>query len=162
MNVSYIIPTLGRDTLGRAVSSIISQDKNANLIIEGNGNSAGQNRNDALNKVPSTCNWIIFLDDDDYFDEGFYSELNNEFDIIVFRMNQGGEIKPTPNNDEIKFGTVGINFGIKKQLYDILKTKFDDSHAEDWRFIQSYLSLNPNIKVTEKVYYNAPIIAHLQ
>lgn len=162
MKVSYIIPTIGRNTLGRSVKSILLDDTNSHIIIEGNGNSAGKNRNMALQRVPYDTNWIVFLDDDDYFTPGFYNEIDNDYDFIVFRMNQGGEIKPNEGSEEVRFGTVGINFGIKKQLYDILKVEFDNKHAEDWRFIEKYLSLNPNIKVTEKVYYNAPVIAHLQ
>lgn len=98
MNNCYIIPTIGRESIHRAIKSIVAEDKSATIIIENRGNSAGQNRNMALRRVPNNIEWIMFLDDDDYLLPGFKSEIDNDYDIIVFTMNRKGKIIPVPKN----------------------------------------------------------------
>lgn len=111
--ITFIIPSIGRDTLNRTINSLLNQNiedwyaiivfdgiksnlhdlcDNRIQIIEiekcGNGiNSSGLVRNEGIKYVKT--NWIAFLDDDDtiahdYIDK-FYEELNNNiiYDIDV-------------------------------------------------------------------------------
>lgn len=160
--MNYIIPTLNRSSLKRAVNSILKNDTNANIIINSSENSASSNRNEALKRIDIGLKWIIFLDDDDYLSDGYLSELDCDADIVVFRMDQGGRIIPHPQRNELVGGNVGINFAITTEFYQKLQLEFDDlGHGEDFRFLQKYLELNPKVKITDQTYYNAPTSAHL-
>lgn len=155
MKVNYIIPTLGRETITRTIESIINEDLNANILVRSVG-TASQNRNKALKEMPNS-DWVGFIDDDDFYSSGYLSELDNEFDIVVVRMNQYGGFIPRYENESLVYGNVGINFFIKTDFYNKNFFLFDDlGHGEDWRFIEQHLKFNPKIKVTKDVYYNAP------
>ena len=81
MKIDYIIPTLYRDTLDRAVASIKQEATDHNILICGeikDGRGVG-NRNDGLNKIRIDSDWIIFLDDDDYLMIGSYQTTNYYF-----------------------------------------------------------------------------------
>jgi len=156
---TYIIPTIGRKSLERTVDSIKSEDFNAEILICKNG-TAGENRNKGLELAIG--DWIFFIDDDDYYSAGYLNEIDDEFDIVVFRMSQQGKIIPSYENENLVFGNVGINFAIKKSFYDKLKIKFNHTgFGEDWAFLKQYLALNPKIKITKDIYYNAPVANHI-
>lgn len=156
---TYIIPTIGRASLKKTIDSIKAEDPTAEILIK-SGGSAGENRNNGL--VAAKGDWIFFIDDDDYYSPGYLREVDNDLDIVVFRMNQQGKIIPSYENENLVGGNVGINFAIKKTFYNKLNIKFDISgFAEDWRFLKKFLDLKPNVKITEKVYYNAPISNHM-
>jgi glycosyltransferase involved in cell wall biosynthesis len=113
--VTFIIPTIGRDTLTRTIESLEKQtNENWKAIIifdacspnielnsekiqiiqiekKGEGsNSAGNVRNEGIKLA--TTEWIAFVDDDDTiasnYVETFYNEIQefNNMDIIIFRM----------------------------------------------------------------------------
>lgn len=156
---SYIIPSIGRKSIERTINSIKSEDDSAEIIIC-RGGTAGENRNKGLEMAKG--DWIFFIDDDDYYLTGYLNEINEDHDIVVFRMNQHGKIIPSYENESLRFGNVGINFAIKKSFYDKLSVKFNHkSFGEDWMFLKQYLELKPKIKITDKVYYNAPIANHI-
>ena len=63
MKIDYIIPTLFRDTLDRAVNSINREGTDSKILICGeikDGRGCG-NRNNGLNKVRIDSDWIIFF-----------------------------------------------------------------------------------------------------
>ena len=98
------------------------------------------------------------MDDDDFYSKSYLNELDNEFDIIVVRMNQYGRFIPSYENESLCYGNVGINFFIKMDFYIKNNILFDNlGHGEDWRFIEQHLKYNPKIKVTKDVFYNAPL-----
>ena len=113
--VTFIIPSIGRSTLGRALESLDNQsDKDFAAIIVLDGcecpesfdypwlsimklpkrlgvrNHAGEVRNHAIQKA--TSEWIAFLDDDDTASPNYVSYLKEELkmnpgaDVVVFRM----------------------------------------------------------------------------
>ena len=113
--VTFIIPTIGRDTLTRTIESLEKQtNENWKAIIifdgcsptielnsekiqiiqiekKGEGlNSAGNVRNEGIKLA--TTEWIAFVDDDDTiasnYVETFYNEIQefNNMDVIIFRM----------------------------------------------------------------------------
>lgn len=170
--VVTIIPTIGRDTLERAVLSVIyngDYDKHIYIpIIENNG-TAAQNRNNGLKKAELlNPQWITFLDDDDYYEAGWESKLqagdfnngkwdNNYYDIIIFRMRQGEAIIPDETN-ELRFGNVGINFALNMNRikWEDLPKFDNDGEGEDWRFLEQLLEKYPKVKITNEIYYVAP------
>lgn len=70
-------------------------------------------------------------------------------------MKQGERIIPRIENENIIMGNVGINFAIKSTFYKKLNAQFINRFAEDWFFLEQYLKLNPKVKITDKIYYNA-------
>jgi hypothetical protein len=175
MNITYIIPTVGRSSISNTIQSILNEDKTARIIIQ-RGGTAGKNRNlvmmmeiisNELNIIQS--DFISFIDDDDFYNEGYLKQIDNEYDLIVMRMNQNGSI--IPKEDNILYeSNIGINFAIKT---DFLKKicmndgkfdteyLFDNQPAEDWRFLEKILKHNPKIKITDDVYYTCSQVNHI-
>lgn len=94
---SIVVPTLGRDTLGRALASIVSEIRPGDeILVECSnendvGNSARQRGIDA-----ATSSHILFCDDDDVFLPGaldvmrqFAAERPNAIGIFRRRFNAG-------------------------------------------------------------------------
>lgn len=100
--------------------------------------------------------WVVFLDDDDYFCKPFLHELDPKYDIVVLRMRQSGRVIPDYTN-ELRYENVGINIAVKNSF---LTT--DDKFAktmkggEDWKFFEGLLMRNPKVYVTDEIYYRAP------
>jgi glycosyltransferase involved in cell wall biosynthesis len=162
MKIDYIIPTLYRPTLARTIASIQREMVSDNLLICGIKDCAGDNRNEGLKKVKDS-DWIVFVDDDDYLITGHSKELDENFDIVVLRMKQGENIIPSRENNVLSAGNMGINFAIKTSFYNENKVLFDNKgHEEDWRFFVKMGDKTDKIKVTDKVYYVAPLIQHLK
>ena len=168
MKIDYIIPTLNRPSLQRTIQSIKEEETKysikANILICDTENCAAKNRNKSLEKVKDS-DWILFVDDDDYLAHGHSLELDNNFDIVILTMEQEGKIKPDQkliqNNTCIFQGNVGINFAIKTSFYLKYEYAFDNlGIGEDWRFLWRYLAYTKKIKITDKVYYHAPLSDH--
>jgi glycosyltransferase involved in cell wall biosynthesis len=166
MKIDYIIPTLYRDTLDRAIESIKKEKTDHNILIFGevkDGRGVG-NRNKGLEKI-NDSEWIIFLDDDDYLKEGFSKQLNNDFDIIILRMSQDAanpfyppKIIPRIGDNNIRRGNIGCNFAIKTSFYLKHKWMFDVSaDSPDWSFMEIAMQHTTKINITEDVYYVAPM-----
>lgn len=175
-HITYIIPTLNRESLTGSIKSILNQDPFAKIIIK-QGNSAGINRNAGLLSEVlhswigfDSSNWIVFLDDDDILREGYLRELEDDYDIVVLKMLQNGTV--IPRNNQLVAGNVGINFAIRTEyLRDIVvkDSTIDTSylfdslgHAEDWRFLSKILQHGPRVKITDKVYYECTEVNHLK
>lgn len=174
--VTYIIPTVNRKSIVKSISSILSQDPLARIIIQ-QGGTAGENRNKGIlseiianNVLGDHSEWISFLDDDDFYREGYLDELDSSYDVVVFRMLQNGVIIPKGNL--LYAGNVGINFAIKTSFLssimivdEVLDSNylFDSlGHAEDWRFLEKILTHSPNIKITDNIYYECSQVNHLR
>tara|TARA_R100000231_G_scaffold33800_1_gene29676 strand:+ start:3179 stop:4423 length:1245 start_codon:yes stop_codon:yes gene_type:complete len=165
MKIDFIIPTLFRDTLKKSKKSIIDENlgsENTNIFINGSGSSAGENRNFGLQRVKNS-DWIVFLDDDDYLVQGFSKQLDSNFDIVVLRMLQENKYIPSKESkvSDLVLGNVGINFAIKTSFYLKNKIFFDhEGLGEDFRFLQKLINKTNKIKITENVFYIAPVSQH--
>jgi hypothetical protein len=156
--VVTIIPTIGRDTLERAIDSITRESYAYSLIpLPVIGGTAGENRNKGL----QICEiikpyWITFLDDDDYYDWDWTWEIDDDYDIVIFRMKQGEAIIPDAT-DELRFSNVGINFALNMSRikWEDLPGFDSDGEGEDWRFLEQLLEKYPKVKITKDIYYVA-------
>ena len=157
--VVTIIPTIGRETLERAIDSITRESCAYSLIpLPVIGGTAGENRNKGL----QICEiikpyWITFLDDDDYYNWDWIDELwDSEDDIVIFRMKQNEAIIPN-ETDELRFGNVGINFALNMNRikWEDLPKFDNDGEGEDWRFLEQLLEKYPKVKITKDIYYVA-------
>jgi len=166
MKIDFIIPTLFRDTLDRAVNSIKKENIDHNILIHGDvkdGRGCG-NRNEGLKKVIDS-DWIIFLDDDDYLNEGFSKQLDNNYDVVVLRMSQDAsnpfyppKVIPRTEDSRLYSGNVGCNFAIKTSLYLKHKWLFSvTAKNPDWDFLARVLEVTNKTKVTDEIYYVAPM-----
>jgi len=168
MKIDYIIPTINRPSLKKTIASIKDENIDHNILICDSQKSAGENRNKCLKEVKNS-DWIIFVDDDDYLKKGHSLELDDNFNIVILKMDQEGKILPDINkkgygrysNTCLFKGNVGINFAIKTSFYLKYKYKFDtDGLAEDWRFLEMFIQKTNKIKITDQVYYIAPSSEH--
>lgn len=177
--ITFIVPSINRESLIRTVQSLIDQT-NPNweciIIYDGvdgqsfddpriktikidkiGGNSphhgmSGLVRNEGL----KLCNteWIGFLDDDDTLHSEYVDKLfskYSEHDFVIWRM-----ISPLgvvlPINNKISFGNVGISISYKNKFENLL---FDTNRdGEDYDFIKKLLSLSDNYTITSEIYYN--------
>lgn len=153
--VVTIIPTIGRDTLERAVISVTNN--RACAIIQ-QGGTAAENRNKGIEEAERIkAQWITFLDDDDYYNAGWNFQLDSNYDIVIFRMRQGEVIVPDKTN-QLRFGNVGINFALNMNRikWEDLPKFDNDGEGEDWRFLEQLLEKYPKVKITKDIYYVAP------
>lgn len=159
--VVTIIPTIGRDTIKRAIDSVAlcsTYDNWVTFPIIETGGTAGKNRNNGLKKAELIkFDWITFLDDDDYYNAGWDFQLDNNYDIVIFRMRQGEAIIPDAT-DELRFGNVGINFALNMNRikWEDLPKFDNDGEGEDWRFLEQLLQKYNKVKITKEIYYVAP------
>jgi glycosyltransferase involved in cell wall biosynthesis len=152
--VVTIIPTIRRETLKRAIKSVVAEGA---LPLVASGGTAGENRNKALMRAKNVgASWITYLDDDDYYNPGWLAQLDPEYDIIVLRMYQAGSIIPD-ETDEVRFCNVGINFALNMERIAWLDIPHFDSNGvgEDWRFLEKILRKYPKVHITNQIYYVA-------
>jgi len=179
--ITFIIPTIGRKTLKNTLISLQNQtienwkaiiifdgcNQNINNIDErikivccnklgSNINNAGLVRNYGI-EIADT-KWIAFLDDDDVIDENylekFYEELklNNDIDVLIFRMNLCGKVIPNLNIDNFYINDVGISFVAKKQIFDS-EIKFVADCAEDFLLLNQIRKKNYKMIISPYVMY---------
>ena len=145
--ITFIIPSIGRETLKDTIESLEKQTNSGwNAIIAFDGcsptfetqdpririiqteeklgkdiNSAGLVRNAAIRYVETE--WIAFVDDDDTlahnYVETFYQESATEpaVDVIIFRMTHYGGIVPNLSTDDFYMGSVGISFAMRLHIF---------------------------------------------
>jgi glycosyltransferase involved in cell wall biosynthesis len=176
--ITFIIPSINRDTLGRSIDSLIRQT-NPNweciVIFDGvdgvefdderikiirskklGGNSpyhgiSGLVRNVGLDLV--NTEWVGFLDDDDTLDTSYVDTLfekYNNYDFVIWRMiYPDGRVLPQGNS--IQFGNVGISYCYRNKFENL---RFDNNRdGEDFDFLLKLKTLTNNYIVTPEVMY---------
>ena len=97
-SISFIIPTIGRDSLGKTLRSIKRQPQDE-ILVEVDLPKTGRWGNDQRNRamVRAKCEWLCFCDDDDIFVPG-----HREMQEQAIRENPGKPIlfqMQYPNGD---------------------------------------------------------------
>ena len=180
-NITFIIPTIGRESLKNSIqclkdqtvqtwnaiiifdglqSNIIEDDYRIKVVeIEKTGcdyNSAGNVRNYGMTLVETE--WIAFLDDDDtissdYIETFYYEiELYPYIDTLIFRMKLNDRYVPDLNTNNFYICDVGISFIIKKQIF-LDGIKFSPSGAEDFYYLDNIRRNNYIIMISPYVKY---------
>lgn len=180
VNVTFIIPTVGRSTLEKTIRSLQQQTcinwfaiiifDNVIPAIENNdprilfiicnklgecSNYAGRVRNYGMNFVKTQ--WIAFLDDDDSISpnyvEKFHEEIvNYSTDVIIFRMHFDSDILPDIDTNDFYKCKVGISFAIRKKIVDS-GLIFSPSKYEDYEYLSLIKSNNYTIMISPYVLY---------
>jgi len=159
--LTFIIPTIGRETLSLTLQSLKNQtitNWKAIVIFDGieptisetdpritiikthiklgqGYNSAGLVRNYGIKFV--NTEWVAFVDDDDSitpnYMESFLSELWLDPDVIIFRMTLDDRVCPSIDSTNFFIKDVGISFAVKTEL--VSKFIFIPSIEEDFEFL---------------------------
>jgi glycosyltransferase involved in cell wall biosynthesis len=164
--ITFIIPTIGRNTLVDTINSLLYQTNNlwkAIIIFDGiepiyetnddriqilqceklgqGVNRAGLVRNYGMTFVDTE--WVGFVDDDDTLSSNYVEHLLNETikydtDIIIFRMfnQENNIILPNLETDHFYEAQVGISFAIKKKVFDE-GCQFIASGTEDFSYLEN-------------------------
>jgi glycosyltransferase involved in cell wall biosynthesis len=180
--VTFIIPTIGRETLSKTLDSLINQTNSkwkaiivfdgipSNIensdsrirIIEsqklGEGhNSAGLVRNYGINFADTE--WVAFVDDDDSLSHKYVETLINESstfvlaEIIIFRMVQKDKtILPQLESKAFFESQVGISFAVKKKLFDE-GCIFTPSSLEDFCYLNEAMNRHYKIMISPYIRY---------
>lgn len=179
--ITFIIPTIGRDTLKNTINSLINQtikEWNAIIIFDGisstiknddsrieimeidkkgsNLNNSGFVRNCGISCAKTK--WIAFIDDDDIiandYIEIFYKELNNtiDLDVIIFRMKLKDRIIPKLETDNFYVCDVGISYVMKKEIFN-KGFKFVPDGAEDFLHLDTIRKSNYKMMISPYIKY---------
>jgi glycosyltransferase involved in cell wall biosynthesis len=162
---TFIIPTIGRDTLQRAVDSVVKQ---APFLIgnDTKNEGAGVIRNRLIKEAQTE--WVSMLDDDDTVTEDYVqrlleeSQAHPEADLIVFReyfiqehMEEGNAypdhfIWTAPI---VHWGQIGISFSVKREV--ALKHPFLEEPNEDFHFVERIDQAGYKIHFSKYLVYRA-------
>ena len=179
--LTFIIPTIGRNTLTNTIKSLENQTNinwKAIIIFDGiqpniqttnpkikiievkklgiNINSAGNVRNEGIKHA--NTEWVAFVDDDDILTKNyvktFYNEINRfkNMDVIIFRMhNKDNRILPELYTKNFYLGKVGISFAVKTPI--IKKIKFVPSRTEDFDLLKKLRQKSYKIMISPYIRY---------
>ena len=180
MSITFIIPSLARDTLSRTIQSLLNQtNKNWKCIIiyDGVDGPSFEDDRTKILKISKTgnfknklgesglvrnigikeCNteWIGFLDDDDTIHQDYVKTLlekYHSYDFIVWRMqNTNGLVIPRWNRNELVLNNVGISLSYKNKFQNLF---FDKNVAgEDFFFVEKLKNKTNNFIITDEVFY---------
>ena len=178
LDVSIIIPTIGRSSLGRALASVRNMSSiviadgcqlpnkiKADHVLSGKwGNGMGP-RNAGIFQAQTS--WCGFLDDDDVLDPNYKNEFekavteNPSKDIHIFKMEFASNLTPGRKRGEILWkepifrrGNVGISFVIRTELAKA--NPFPRPRpAEDFFFLRQFPQSSMNF-VDVVTYYVKP------
>lgn len=177
--ITFIIPTIGRDTLSKTINSLLAQTvkewkaivvcdgipkinfddkriKCINIPKKGKLNHAGAVRNLAIKDA--TTQWVAFVDDDDTLGPDYVEKFNEEISLnpdakcIIFRMTtvyDKSGIFPRPTDSNFFINKVGISFAMRKDL----NLFFEPSSAEDFYLLNKIRSQNNKIIISPYVTY---------
>ena len=180
--ITFIIPTIGRNTLQNTLDCLINQSNpnwKAIVIFDGisstiqnpdprvriiespklgqGRNSAGLVRNYGITFADTE--WVAFVDDDDSLSNNYVDILLKESaeyalsDIIIFRMvNNVGVILPFLSTDSFFVCNVGISFAVKKRLFDEGHV-FIPNDTEDFLYLDGARNKKYNIMISPYVTY---------
>lgn len=160
---TFIIPSVDRPTLQRAIDSV---SKQAPYLVEIDKQHIGASAiRNGLIKLANT-EWVSFLDDDDTVTEDYVqrlkeeSEAHPEADLIVFREYFISELMEDGYPDHyiwqapvVHWGQIGISFSVKREV--ALKYPFLDEPNEDFHFVSRIDEAGHKIHFSKYIVYRA-------
>jgi GT2 family glycosyltransferase len=113
------------DSSNKSVKNTLDKHHNDVKWIKGPHNGPGANRNAGLKETTTTCEWIIFIDDDCYVNEDFIKSYSSIMQKNLYNVIEGKIVCPDKKNsifarqpDNDKGGVLASgNFAIKKYLF---------------------------------------------
>lgn len=165
---TFIIPSVERPTLQRAISSARKQAPYL-VGVDKDHIGAGPIRNDLIKQA--TTEWVSFLDDDDTVTEDYVQRLyeetkkHPEADVVIFREYFIQEFMGNEHGDDsypdhfiwqapvLHWGQVGIAFSVKRQV--ALDHPFLEEVNEDFHFLERLDQQGYNIHFSKYMVYRA-------
>jgi hypothetical protein len=145
--VSYIIPTIGRESLGRAVDSVELWPGDELLVARNDAPTGGwgaYERNVALPQAKG--GWLAFLDDDDVWLPGARAAhalgiqsaiRQRNIAPIVFKMRIAGTDDIVWKTPQLFYGNVGTPCMLVPNDPSHLRPGgFSARHGQDWDFLE--------------------------
>ena len=180
--VTFVIPTLGRESLQKSLDSLRSQthpDWSACVMYDGcspfflpqenkifftsckKQSGAGEVRNRMLDLIcsdPNCAKWVAFLDDDDYILETYVSKIfeyqkKGKRDVILFSMKRGNRILPKPGSTTFRCTDVGISYAVKIEFIKQHNMRFQTKTIEDFNFLRSCEEAGGDVFISNDVQY---------
>ena len=180
--ITFLIPSIGRDTLEGSINSIINQtNDNWKLLIIFDGikstinishpkidiieieqkgrdtNSAGDVRNYGLKYVKTK--WVGFVDDDDIiapdYVESFYNEIKEypNIDVLIFRMYDEPNNRIIPNINSDNFYVGDVGISFIIKTHIFEKIQFTPSSVEDYEYLNKLRENNYRILISQYIKY---------
>ena len=182
---TFIIPTIGRNTLKRAIESVLALDNTLVLVVYDGFNqkppiihddviyletkkpckNAGIVRNLGISYIAKNVNtsYISFLDDDDIIKPDFNLVVKNhkKYDVLIhsieFPYHPNGRKKlPIKSGTGIHRGNMGIAMSIKANILHKYDIKFTNDKGEDYIFAKSLIDKGCSHYKTGIITYIAP------
>jgi glycosyltransferase involved in cell wall biosynthesis len=140
IETTFIIPSMGRDTLERAIKSAEAAGGKVLHEIDKNHEGPSVIRNKLIKKAKTE--WVSFLDDDDTVTTDYVEKLDKELqmspqaDVVVFKeFFLNGLVIPVPGEPKVAWGNVGIAFSVKREA--ALAHPFQHIRYEDYEFLKT-------------------------
>lgn len=163
---TFIIPSIDRPTLQRAIDSVRNQ---APYLVEIDKQRIGESAiRNGLIKIADT-EWVSFLDDDDTVTDDYVRRLREETDkhpdadVVIFREYFIGELmeglgKYYPDHfiwqaPVLHWGQVGISFSVKREI--AMEYPFIDEDNEDYHFLRRIEAAGYKIHFSKYIVYRA-------
>ena len=110
--------------------------------------------NKALKQINNSDDWVLFLDDDDYYVDDVFALITKHekiFDMIIWKMKYfDGRMLPDFSRG-IKIGNIGsCCFAVRRHV--IGDTKWDGWKCGDFRFIDQLKNRANQIKIRKQVF----------
>jgi hypothetical protein len=144
--VSYIVPTIGRPTLQRALDSIELWPGDEILVAQNDTPDGGWGAHERNVAVPQAKGgWLAFLDDDDIFLPGARAAhalgINSairrrSIAPIIFKMRYAGTGDVVWKTPELFYGNVGTPMMLVPNDPSHLRPEFSARHGQDWDYLE--------------------------
>lgn len=152
---TFIIPTIGRKTLRRAIFSVTKHGWKYLCEYDEKREEPSVIRNRLIEQA--TTPWVSFLDDDDSITEDYVERLiealkeTPDLDLVHFRAYflRGMVVPAWPT---IEWGNVGISFSVKREV--ALKHPFQTEKYEDFNFVKRLYEAGYNIGFDPHITYH--------
>lgn len=149
---TFIIPSIARDTLRRAIDS--TRDAQCLWTVDDERIGEGEIRNRLIKEAKTP--WVSFLDDDDTVTEDYVARLEEEIerhpeaDIIHFRQYflRGLII---PNWPKVEWGNIGIAYSVKREV--ALEFPFVSEKHEDFYHVKKMVDAGKKIVFSRYITY---------
>jgi hypothetical protein len=137
---TFIIPSVRRDTLQRAIDSIGDNP----YLVGFDDDHIGQSliKNQLIAQV--TTEWVSFLDDDDIILPNYVAALKHEIerhptaDIVHFKQYFTHTGQLFPALQVVKWGCIGVGFSVRRSV--ILEYPFQNEKHEDLHVVERIIA----------------------
>lgn len=155
MKTTFIIPSINRPTLERAIKSVERINQPYLVYHDDERAGAGHARQQLIKHVDT--DWVSMLDDDDTITEDYVQRLEEEIaahpdaDLIHFRQYFINTGQVFPNWPEVAWGNIGISFSVKTKV--ARQVGYKSEPYEDFEFVKRVKEAGFNVYFSKYLVY---------